>query len=190
MANIVDKAIEEMALVWHRLPRSVIMATDVSVLLGWLIESHEESGNTNTAIALRALQIIRFMPNFKFRPKVMKSVCDELISAFDLDSVVEMVGWMCESRIEKPIPVSRRKSAPSIGRRQVDTDLSFLDNTIELIKQTDTSLLKDKRVTILDGKYSGKEATFLRYSGNVTWFAIDDVGDRALTLQRRLRVHT
>eukprot|EP01127_Copromyxa_protea_P018583 TRINITY_DN5876_c0_g1_i2.p1 TRINITY_DN5876_c0_g1~~TRINITY_DN5876_c0_g1_i2.p1 ORF type:complete len:215 (-),score=24.12 TRINITY_DN5876_c0_g1_i2:19-663(-) len=62
------------------------------------------------------------------------------------------------------------------------------ESLFDLRKNHGRDYLKKRHVRIFDGKWSGLEGIFQRWSGTVAYILINDIGDKALSVERKIQV--
>lgn len=72
-------------------------------------------------------------------------------------------------------------------KKIIESDGVF-EGTIASFKPKYQAQLKDKRLTILDGKYAGHNGSFGTWNGTNCFITIDNIGRRAISIYKRIRV--
>lgn len=96
-----------------------------------------------------------------------------------------------ETNIAEQKFVSTKESTPtpaSVPKNTVLHGYNSLEGTISNIKADYMTVMKGKRLIILDGKYKNASATFTGWNGNNCFVTIDNVGKRAIPLNRNIKL--
>jgi len=95
-----------------------------------------------------------------------------------------------------PIHESKAKEAnteetkvpPNVEGQKKNTERAKVQGPLSFFKENHKEQIKNCRVSILDGKWTGHSATFNAWSGNIAYLDIDDVGKTGLTISRKIEV--